>query len=64
MDEQPTQEQIDGDNVCCPELLIVECADTDEHGHLVCGYSRAVLTNTSIKTICIGDFGKCVLQGG
>lgn len=57
-------EDINGDNVCCPELLIVDCADTDEHCHLVCKFSKAVLANRTVKSQCIGDFSKCILQDG
>ncbi len=53
----------DTENVCCPELLVVECSDTDEHRHLLCGDSKAILTNAMIKNLCIGNFSKCILQG-
>jgi len=53
----------DHNNICCPELAIVPCADTEEHCHLICAYSGAILTNDTIKSQCIGDFSKCVLQG-
>jgi len=53
----------DKENICCPELLIVPCSDTEEHCHLVCGYSMTILSNDMIKAQCIGDFSKCILQG-
>ena len=52
----------DQDNICCPKLLIVECSDTDEHCHLVCDYSKAILANATIKVQCIGEFSKCILR--
>ena len=52
-----------GENVCCPELMVVDCADTDEHKHLVCGYSRAILDNETVIEVCIRDHHKCILQG-
>lgn len=54
----------DQDNVCCPKLEIVPCADTEEHCHLICSFSKAILPNTTIKNQCIGDFSKCILVGG
>jgi len=56
-------EDRDQDNICCPELVIAPCADTEEHCHLICAYSGAILTNDAIKNKCIGDFIKCILQG-
>jgi hypothetical protein len=50
------------ENVCCPELKIVECGDTDEHCHLVCGWSVAILSRIVINEFCIGDFKKCIYQ--
>jgi len=50
------------ENVCCPMLLIVNCADTVEHAHLVCGYSSAVISNDTVKEICVGNFAKCIVQ--
>lgn len=54
--------EVDKENICCPELLVVECSDTDEHCHLVCGYSKAILANTTIEAQCIDDFNKCILK--
>lgn len=51
------------ENVCCPELVVVDCADTDEHKHLVCSYSGAILDNETVIDICIRDHSKCVLKG-
>lgn len=56
-------ESNENDNICCPELEIFPCGDTEEHSHLVCGFSKAILTNSSVKNQCIGDFSKCILQG-
>jgi hypothetical protein len=51
----------DKENVCCSKLCIVDCADTKEHCHLLCGYSNTVLTNLTIKNLCIGDsFKTCI----
>ena len=50
------------ENVCCPELLIVPCADTDEHSHMVCGYSMTVLDNDTIIGICVKNHTSCVLR--
>ena len=51
-------------NVCCPFLLVVDCADTEVHRHLICGDSKAVITNDTVRNVCIGEFVKCVLRGG
>ncbi len=50
-------------NSCCPELEIIPCSDTDDHSHIICGYSKAILENETIKTICIGNHRSCLLQG-
>ena len=52
------------DNICCHELKIVDCEDTDEHSHLICGNSKAVLKNRTVINMCIPDHTKCLLQGG
>lgn len=52
----------DNENVCCPELQIADCADTDEHKHLMCGYSNTVITNKIVKDICVGNFDKCLMR--
>jgi len=49
------------ENVCCPKLMVVDCADTAEHKHLVCNYSKAILDNDTVIKICIKNHGKCVL---
>jgi len=49
-------------NVCCPSLLVVPCGDTKEHCHLMCGYSKAILQNSTVKTRCIGNHNSCVLN--
>ena len=48
-------------NICCPNLEVIECADTKEHKHLVCGFSHAILVNQTIIEMCIGNHEKCVL---
>jgi hypothetical protein len=56
-----TKQDSEKDNVCCPELAVVECGDTKEHCHLVCMFSNAILQNNTIKELCIGEnFKKCV----
>lgn len=50
------------DNNCCPKLLIVDCADTDEHKHLVCGFSKAILENSTVCEFCVGGYESCVLR--
>ncbi len=52
----------DKENVCCPELVVVECVDTTKHCHLVCDFSKALLSNSTIRTKCIGDFSQCILH--
>lgn len=59
-----TDNRQEDENLCCPELMVMPCGDTDEHCHLVCGYSRMVIANITVKSVCIGDFKRCVLQGG
>lgn len=54
----------DSENVCCPDLMIAECADTKEHNHLVCGFSKAIISNKTVKEVCIGDFDKCINKSG
>lgn len=51
------------DNVCCPELEVIACADSDDHKHLICGDSKAILSNNTIIDMCIKDHHKCLLQG-
>ncbi len=54
------KDDTDDNNICCPELEIAEC-EFDEHRHLFCGFSKATLSNSTIKEICIGyNFKNCV----
>ena len=53
--------EVDSTNVCCPDLAVASCADTEEHKHLVCGDSGAVLGNSTIASICLGKWRGCVL---
>ncbi len=54
-----------GDNMCCPYLDIIVCADTDEHKHVAC---RGSLTdspgidNEFVANWCLGDFYQCPLR--
>ena len=51
-----------GENVCCPYLEILGCAETSEHCHLVCGYKvegDPVMDNDYVKQSCLGDFKNC-----
>lgn len=50
------------ENVCCPDLDIIDCADTDEHRHLMCSYSSALLENGTVKQYCLENFKGCVLR--
>ena len=50
-------------NTCCAELIVVDCGDTNIHAHLVCGYSKAVLSNDTVIAICTKAPYKCLLQG-
>ena len=47
-------------NVCCPWLRVVECSDTEEHMHLICGFSKAILANDTIKELCLENFLECI----
>jgi hypothetical protein len=54
------ERESDKENACCPELCVVDCADTQEHKHLLCGFSNTILTNQTIRNLCIENFGMCV----
>ena len=51
------------ENVCCPHLEVVGCADTDEHRHLYCDsqftIKQLVHDNDWVKEFCVGDFKNC-----
>ncbi len=55
------------ENVCCPQLELAPCAETDEHQHLICCAKHGamgcpLLDNEHVKRYCIGDaevFIKC-----
>ena len=49
-------------NVCCPFLTVADCADTEEHKHLVCTDSNAVISNDTVRELCLGDYSKCVVN--
>lgn len=56
-----TKSKSDSDNICCPNLKIADCTETNEHCHLVCGYSNTPLTNKTVKELCIGhNFSNCI----
>ena len=54
-----------GENVCCPYLLVLGCADTDEHQHLACRATIGEgpgLTNQMAKDWCLADFVNCLVR--
>ena len=60
MNENINQEN---ENICCPELAILPCADTDIHNHFYCD-SKYVLedfliSNILVRNICMGNFRQC-----
>lgn len=46
------------DCVCCPNLRIIPCGDTDEHKHPGCGIV-GVIANKIVKEVCLEDFQTC-----
>jgi len=50
-------------NCCCPYLIVVECYDTDEHCHLVCGLMDGAIPNERVNTWCVSEHKwlECVL---
>ena len=50
------------ENICCPNLMIIKCTDTQEHKHLICGDNEAIISNETAKDLCIDDYKKCVLN--
>lgn len=58
---QETIQKPDNNNICCPELTIVPCADTKEHCHLLCKYSKTPVSNKMVRELCIGEnFKHCI----
>ena len=51
-------------NKCCLHLEFYDCGDTEEHGHLICGFSKRILSNSTVIEICLAGFSKCVSAGG
>ena len=49
-------------NKCCPLLAVLDCADTEEHKHLICSDSNAVISNDTVRELCLGDYSKCVVN--
>jgi len=51
------------ENVCCPLLRLVDCADTDEHKHLFCDQQHTIVGNMFdndwVRSFCLGDFEGC-----
>jgi len=51
------------DNVCCPLLEIIVCADTEEHKHLFCDSRHTIeeisMDNSWAKRFCLGYFNEC-----
>lgn len=48
------------ENVCCPYFTVIDCADTEEHKHILCAASGTVISNETGKNYCIGNFRGCV----
>ena len=52
-----------GENVCCPQLKVVKCADTKEHKHLYCDPQYAIMhkmiDDDWVKIYCLCEFIKC-----
>ena len=52
-------------NHCCPYFAVLECADTDEHGHITCtgAFGDTIgLSNQEAKDRCLGDYEKCPIR--
>jgi hypothetical protein len=57
----PTTKANDKDNICCPDLEKATCAESNEHCHLVCGFSDTPISNDTARDLCIGQgFNECV----
>jgi len=54
-----------GDNICCPYLVILDCADSDDHKHLGCegsfGDGPGVDNDRAVKW-CLKDFKNCPMR--
>jgi hypothetical protein len=48
-------------NVCCPDLAVVDCADTEEHRHFACLQSRTPISNQTVRDLCSRDWETCAL---
>jgi len=50
------------DNDCCPNLVIVDCSDTDEHKHIACVGSLddgPGVDNETAMRWCLGNYRDC-----
>lgn len=51
------------ENVCCPLLKVVDCADTEEHKHLYCDsrhtLEESLLDNDCVIVFCLSQFKEC-----
>ena len=51
------------ENVCCPMLGVVKCAETKDHKHFYCDAYHTIeqqtITNGWAKIFCIGNFAQC-----
>lgn len=54
------------ENICCPYLSIVECADTGEHKHLLCSQMKTPIPNDRVTTWCVSNYKwrECVIYPG
>ena len=52
--------EIPNENVCCPYLKVIDCGDTAEHKHLLCGGIKAVISNGVAVKYCLGKWTECV----
>ena len=53
------------DNICCPHLVVLDCADTDSHKHIGCCASlddSLGLDNNKAMVWCLGDFANCPMR--
>lgn len=57
----PVIKENNKENICCPNFRVLECADTQEHRHLICGYSNIPISNETTRNLCIGlGFKECI----
>ena len=56
-------EQVKDGNVCCPELSLLDCEDTDTHQHFYCDSKYVIdeflISNIWVRNICMGNFRGC-----